>query len=325
MIFQTLIRGLEDGLLLGKDHFLKISIGNYLQARKIRLVLAEFGPVGAALYPITRDMGIPLVVYFHGYDAFNRMTVDRQVQQYRELFREAIRIIVVSEIMLNRLAELGAPREKLVHLPAYVNLGLFPYSDHSLLPPRFLAVGRFAETKSPHLTILAFHKVSQQVPDATLTFIGRGGGGDLLEACTILVRALGLDEKVFFKGVLAHEQIAAEMRQARIFVQHSLTTPETGDQEGKPVAIMEAMSCGLPVVSTRHSGIPELIDEGVTGLLVDEYDIGAMAAAMLQLLQDRSLAAGIGLRASEHIRQHPLISRHIFLLEQLIDDCMESA
>src|SRR6185295_12187693 len=212
----------------------------------------------------------------------------------------------------------------LVHLPAFVNLKLFPYRDRSTFPPRFVAVGRFAETKSPHLTILAFKKVADAVPDATLVVIGKGGGGELFEACLILTRGLGLEDRITFKGVLSHAEVAEEMAKARVFVQHSITAPETGDREGKPVAIMEAMASGLAVVATRHSGIVELITEEVDGLLVDEYDIDAMAEAMIRLAEDDSFVSALGKRASDRISNDPLIRDHVSILEGIIQECISS-
>jgi glycosyltransferase involved in cell wall biosynthesis len=310
---------LEAVFRLEADHFLRNSIAGYLQAKRVRLVLAEFGPVGVQMLPIARDLGIPLLVCFHGYDVYHREMLVQWAGAYKTLFREADRIIGVSEAMVGRLQELGAPKDKVVHLPAFVDLKLFPHADHSLLRARFLAVGRFAETKSPHLTILAFHRVAQLVPEATLTLVGKGGGGELFEACVILVRSLGLERRVEFKGVLSHEQVATEMRTARVFVQHSVTTPENGDREGKPVAVMEAMASGLPVVATRHSGIAELIEDQLTGFLVAEYDVQAMADAMVRLARDDALVRRVGRRASERIHSDPLISNHVRILEDIID------
>ena len=315
---------LESLFGLGNKHFLKHSITAYLQARNIRLVLAEFGPVGAQMLPLTREVGIPLIVYFHGYDVFHRPTWNLHLPDYQALFREAKKIVVVSKFMRERLLDSGAPSEKLVHLPAFVNLELFPYRDHSRLPPRFIAVGRFAETKSPHLTILAFNKVVEAVPTATLSMIGKSGGGELFEACLILVRALGLEDKVFFKGIISHEAVAEELSHARAFVQHSVTTPEHEDREGKPVAIMEAMASGLPVIATRHSGIAELITDGVDGLLVEEYDVEAMAQAMIRIACDDELAQLLGKNASERIHNDALIRDHVQILEGIIDECLGS-
>jgi glycosyltransferase involved in cell wall biosynthesis len=322
---QTLAQLLEAGLRLEQNHFLKNSIASYLQAKRIRLVLAEFGPVGAEMLPIARDIGVPLIVCFHGYDVFHKQTVRQCAPRYQALFREAARIVGVSEVMLDRLEQLGAPREKLFHLPAFIDLEMFPYSDRSRMPPRFLAVGRFAETKSPHLTILAFQQVVRRIPQATLVMVGKGGGGELFEACVILVKALGLGDRVEFKGVLSHEEVAAQMRNARLFVQHSVTTPENGDMEGKPVAIMEAMASGLPVIATHHSGIRELIENDVTGILVPEYDVEKMAEAMIRLAEDDDLVRRLGRSASDAIHNHPLIARHVEILDGLIAETIARA
>jgi colanic acid/amylovoran biosynthesis glycosyltransferase len=321
---QAMALLLESVFQLKHKHFVENSIATYLQTRRIELVLAEFGPVGAQMFPITRDLGVPLIVYFHGYDAFHQSIWNAHQSSYQELFREAARILVVSELMAERLVQSGAPPERVIHLPAFVNLKLFPYQDRRTFPPRFIAVGRFAETKSPHLTILAFKKVVEAVPGATLIMIGKGGGGELFEACLILTRALGLEGRITFKGVMSHTEVAEEMAKARVFVQHSVTTPETGDMEGKPVAIMEAMSCGLPVVATRHSGIKELITNEADGLLVEEYDIDAMADAMILLAGSDSLVSALGKQASDRIRNDPLIRDHVSILEGIIQDCIGS-
>ena len=96
-------------LRLEPDYFLKDSIGRFLQTRDVRLVLAHFGPVGARLAPVTRDLGIPLIVWFHGYDAFNRQTLGNHARDYQQLFRDADRILVVSRRMADALREFGAP------------------------------------------------------------------------------------------------------------------------------------------------------------------------------------------------------------------------
>lgn len=319
---QFLARLIENVFNLGDHYFHRRSIMSYLQTKQVSLIFAQFGPTGVEMLPIATDLGIPLVVQFHGYDVFRKDTVQELLPHYQTLFQKAASIICVSEIMLQRLKEMGAPAEKLFHLPAFVRLDLFPYSDHSALPPSFLAVGRFAETKSPHLTILAFRQVVQEIPEATLTFIGKDGGGELFEACAILVKALNLETHIHFKGVQDHQTVAQEMARRRIFVQHSLTTPVQGDMEGKPVAIMEAMAAGMPIVATQHSGIAELIEHDITGLLVAEYDIDGMAQAMLRLARDHDLARRLGRAASERVRRDPLIAQNLETLENLITECL---
>ena len=99
--------------------------------------------------------------------------------------------------------------------------------------------------------------------------------------------------RVTLHGALDHAACGALMRRAAVFAQHSVTA-SNGDTEGFPVAIAEAMASALPVVATRHSGIPEGVVDGETGLLVAEGDVAAMGAALARLLADPGLAARMG-------------------------------
>jgi glycosyltransferase involved in cell wall biosynthesis len=92
--------------------------------------------------------------------------------------------------------------------------------------------------------------------------------------------------------------------------------------EGKPVAIMEAMTSGLPVIATRHSGIPELITDQAHGLLVEEFDVEAMAEAMIRVARDNSLVEAMGRAASARIRNDPLIRDHVKILDGIISQCI---
>ena len=99
----------------------------------------------------------------------------------------------------------------------------------------------------------------------------------------------GLEKKVRLYGALGHREALSVIAQSSVFAQHSVTSV-SGDQEGLPVAILEAITLGLPVVSTIHSGIPEAIEDGVNGFLVREHDFESMAERMIELLRgDRAL------------------------------------
>ena len=302
---------------LSDKYFLKKAFQKELVHQKVDLVLAEFGTIGAAISSTVKDVNIPLVCIFYGYDAFHQKTLDLYKEEYQELFNNAKLLIGVSKDIVFQLEKLGAPKEKIQYLPCALNLERFQYSDHSKNPPIFLAVGRFAETKSPHLTILAFKEVLKTVPNAQLIMVGKDEGY-LHEACLILVKALGIENHVEFKGILNHDEVFQQMKQARIFIQHSLTTPIYHDKEGTPVAIMEAMSSGLPVISTRHAGIEEMIEHEKTGFLVDEYDIENMAKYMVLLAQNDQLVHDLGKNASQFIPSHSLVSKHTDILSSLI-------
>jgi len=307
-------------LLLGKPshYFLKKAILSYIHRHEVQVVLAEFGPVGASLVEICAQADIPLVVHFHGYDAYHQQLLLKHGEAYKQMFAYATSIIAVSKEMKQQLVVLGAAEEKIYYQPDFVNLELYRHVDTSSNAPVCLSIGRFAETKSPHLTLLAFKRVLSVLPEAKLVMVGKDGGGELFEACHILVKSLGMDHAVTFKGVLPPSEIYGLMKSARIFVQHSLTTPLNGDKEGTPVAVMEASAAGLPVVATRHAGINDVVVHGKTGLLVDEYDIDAMANAIMELLQNDGLAQQMGAAGSEYIHHHPQVSHYIANLEQIL-------
>ena len=291
----------------GENHYLKKQFVDYLIHNNINLVLAEFGQSGAEIARLCKEAGVPLIVVFYGYDAHHKNVIEQFHQKYIYLFEYASKVICVSNDILNKLTSLGAPSQKLMYLPCAFDLKKFKYSDHSQNAPIFLSVGRFSETKSPHLTILAFNEVLKEIPNAQLIMIGKDGGGELFEACHILVRALQIENNVVFKGICTPEEVHEQMNIARVFVQHSLTTPLNGDKEGTPVAIMEAMACGLPVISTHHAGIEELIITGENGFLVKEYDFINMAKMMINVAKDDALIQKIGLNAATSILNNKLI------------------
>jgi colanic acid/amylovoran biosynthesis glycosyltransferase len=207
-------------------------------------VLAEYGPSGVEMMPVCQQAGVPLIVHFHGYDAYRQDIMQTYGKHYPQLFKQAAAVIVVSKHMRQRLIDLGCPPEKITHTACGYDTGLFTPCNPDLNPPMFVSVGRFAETKAPHLLLLAFGKVLEQMPDARFTMIG---DGHLLESCQMLAQFLQISHAVTFTGSVSPEQVAQYMQQARAFVQHSVTTL-SNDTEGTPVAIIRSRRIGF----TRH-------------------------------------------------------------------------
>ena len=280
------------GRKFGKEHYFmaRRALRLFLKNHKIDVVLAEYGHTGASIFNICEKMNIPLVVHFHGYDAYENTILDNFKNQYAEMFKKASAIIGVSKHMINQLKNLGAPNEKLFYNVYGVDTKIFKQAFPSKNPPVLLAVGRFVDKKAPFLTILAFEKVLKEIPKSKLKMIG---DGYLLDTCKRLVKSLGISNSVDFLPPQPHESIAKEMNKARAFVQHSVT-PFHGDSEGTPVSILEASVTGLPVISTYHAGIPDVIENEKSGLLVPEGDFKAMANNMLRILKNPKLAEEMG-------------------------------
>lgn len=289
-----------------------------LAAMRPDAILAHYGPGAAEMAPHAEALGIPLVAHFHGYDASMHPVVAEWGDRYRAMFRTAARVVAVSRPMAARLEAMGCPPGKIVLNPYGIDLSGFSPDSAVRRPESFLAVGRFVEKKAPHLALAAFAEARRAFPGATMRM---AGDGPLLGACRDLAALWGIAEAVEFPGAVDHEWVARAMREASVFVQHSVT-PESGDMEGTPVGILEASASGLPVVSTRHAGIPEAVEDGVTGILVEERDVAGMAEAMKGMLADRDAAAAMGMRGRARMEREYGREARIGRLAEVIREAM---
>jgi len=269
------------------------SLARVLHRTRIDVALAEYGITGAEILDACRLAGIPLVAYFYGFEAWRTSLVEQHLPAYRRLFAGAAAIVAVSDSIRRRLLDWGAPADKVHHIVCGADPERFAGAAPESAACHFVAVGRFTAKKAPQLTLRAFGAAAAVEPAARLSMVG---DGPLLHATRRLAAELGLEDRVSFLGVRPPDEVARLFRAARAFVQHSVTAAD-GDREGTPVAILEAQMAGLPVVSTRHSGIPEIVVDGETGLLVDEGDAAAMGKAMTKLAQDPALAGRLGRNA----------------------------
>ncbi|MCP9861485.1 glycosyltransferase [Cyanobium sp. Cruz-8H5] len=298
------------------DQWCDTSRSRWMQNNQVDVVLAEFGPMGALIMDSCRAANVPLVVHFHGYDAYSHVILDQYRDRYRDMFQYASAVIGVSTDMCRQLVRLGAPSEKVKHICYGVDVTKFEGAEPNQASARFVAVGRFVEKKAPHLTLLAFSKVCAEVPEARLVFVG---DGELYGPSKQLARALGIADKVEFRGGCPPQVVQELMRNSRAFVQHSIVATN-GDAEGTPVAVIEAQATGLPVVGTRHMGIADVVQDGVTGFLVDEQDVDGMAHAMTRLATDAALAGRLGANGRERALAEYTLDRSIGLLAQVLRD-----
>lgn len=284
-----------------------------LKANRVNLVFAEYGPTAVKVLPVCKRLQLPLIVHFHGFDASHKDTLTNYSRDYSEVFAYASYVIGVSRKMIKDLSALGAPEEKLVYNPYGPDDSFFSVRNDANRK-KFFSVGRFVEKKAPHLTLLAFRKVIEVHPNACLFM---GGDGPLLNICKDLAGAWKMENNVVFLGKLSPAEVRKNMSDSLAFVQHSITAPD-GDSEGTPVVILEAGAAGLPVISTYHAGIPDIVQNEETGFLVKERDVDGMASCMIQVLEHPCLAKKMGSAARARIRNNFTMERHIGKLNQLI-------
>jgi len=288
------------------------------RSNKIDCVLAQYGQTGAAMVPICKALKIPLIVHFHGQDASRHEVLESYKAEYREMFDYAARIIAVSNAMYQKLLGLGCPEDRLV-LNTYGPDDSFFEISPNMDEEHFVGIGRFTDKKAPYYTILAFSKILETFPNAKLTI---GGDGQLLNACNNLVRYLGIEHAVSLPGKISPPAFRELLANAAAFVQHSVIA-EDGDSEGTPVAVLEASAAGLPVISTKHAGIPDVIIDGETGILVDEHDVDGMSKAMMKILADPALAKQMGKAGKQRIRNNFSMARYISKLSEEISGAID--
>lgn len=283
----------------------------------INLVFAEYGGTGERLLPICKELGIPLIVHFHGYDASRKDQLEIH-DKYAGIFSYAKFVICVSRKMERDLLKLGCPENKLI----YNVYG--PHSDFLKLKPQFskpqfIAIGRFVNKKAPYYLILSFLEVLKDFPEAKLII---GGEGELWNMCKNLVDFYNLNDNVKLPGVISPEEYQKYLSESLAFVQHSITA-EDGDAEGTPVSILEASAAGLPILSTKHAGIVDVVVPGKTGFLVEEHDVQGMACNMKKVLNDHSLAKELGSKGKQFIGERFTLDRHISTLNELISNAIQ--
>lgn len=276
------------------------ALQNYLIDNKFDIVLAEFGIVAAKIYKACENSGTPYAVHFHGYDATAIPTLQTYKKEYNDIFISASALIVGSKAMRDKLISMGAPIKKVFLNPYGVDVQRDDLTSPESSQPIFLAVGRFVEKKAPHLTIQAFEKTAKSIPESRLVMVG---DGPLLKACQDLAKQLNIHDQVQFAGVHTRRSLSKLLRLSRAFVQHSVTAAN-GDSEGLPLAILEAGAAGLPVISTRHAGIPDAVIEGENGFLVDEGDVQKMSEAIFRLAINPKLAGWLGKNYHQRVVEH---------------------
>jgi glycosyltransferase involved in cell wall biosynthesis len=291
----------------------EIALINSFKKNKIDIVLAEYGDTAQKALKICKHLKLPLIVHFHGYDA-SVSEVIKNNYNYKEVFETASFVVVVSKKMYRDFSKLGCPEQKLIY-NVYGPNDEFLTVQPNFSKQQFIAIGRFVDKKAPYYLILSFLKVIEKFPEAKLIM---AGDGQLLDTCKNLVRYFKLEANINFVGVISPKKYREYLEESLAFVQHSVTA-ENGDSEGTPVGILEANGAGLPVISTRHAGIPDVIIHGKTGLLVEEHDVDGMAENMIKLLENPEIAKEMGAKGKINIEGNFTLKRHVELLDTLIE------
>ena len=267
-----------------------------LRAARPKLIHAHFGTDGLKMLALARALKLPLITHLRGYDvtltrpaliASGRPTWSRYALQRGRLMQAGTLFLAVSEALRKQAIGLGFPAERTRTHYNGVDLDLFQPGKRPREPGTILHVGRLVEKKGTADLIAALAGMS----GVRLVVIGEGPLRAQLQR-----QAGALGVKAQFLGAQPVDEVAMWMRRATLLATPSVTARD-GDAEGLPNVVVEGAACGIPVVATRHSGIPEAVEDGETGCLVREGDRQGLAARIAALLGAADLRREMGFAA----------------------------
>ena len=270
------------------------------------IIHCQYGTIGKNLVFLKEIMDVKIFTSFRGYDLTSFVN-ESHPTVYEELLKRGDAFLPVCEYFAKKLQKLGCPPERIhVHYSG-IDTAKFKFRERPMddREIRIFTVGRLTEKKGMEYSIKAVAKVAAQYPAIQYVIVGEGPLRSQLED---LIHKLGMEKHIRLAGALPSDEVRELMNRADIFILASVTA-ESGDQEGIPVSLKEAMATGLPVISTRHSGIPELVQDGVSGFLVPERDVDALAEKCEYLVVHPQRRAEMGRAGREFVEENFEISK----------------
>lgn len=272
-----------------------------LVGKSYDVIHAQFGPLG--LIALTyREMGAisgKLITHFRGYD-ISKFVRREGTKVYERLFAEGDLFLANCDFFKRKAIEIGCPPEKIVVHRSGVDLKSFQLRNgngrkHAAL--QAITVGRLTGKKGLEFGIQAIAKVLKRGYAIEYTIVGEGHlRGDL----ETLAREQGIADRVHFLGWKDKNEVIRLLNEADIFIASSCTSDD-GDQDAPVNTLKEAMALGLPVIATNHGGIPELVEDGISGLLVPERDADALADRLSYLIEHPELWEAMGKVGRERV------------------------
>jgi len=298
-----------------------------LRIDKPDLAHAHFGPSGYDLLKLKSMFKFPLITTFYGYD-LSMLTHEypEWKLKYKKLFQQGEHFLVEGPHMKACLVELGCPEEKITvqHLGVDLNrIKFMSRKPEENGKTRVLISGSFREKKGIPYAIEAFGRIRQKNNNLQLTIIGdsRGSRNEEQEKQKILdmIHRYNLEECINMLGYQPYPVFLEELYKHHIFLSPSVHASDGDTEGGAPVSIIEASASGMPVLSTMHCDIPQVVIDGESGFLVPERDVTALAERLEYLVSNPDTWKQMGQKGREHIEKNYDVTKQVEKLEIIYD------
>jgi len=292
------------GLIISAIHTLSL-VGK----KPYDIIHCQFGNLGLDFldYRHIDQFKGKLITQFRGFD-ISRFIKQKGDHIYDPLFASGDHFFTNSDFFKNRVIQLGCDASKVSVLRSGLDSSRFPFSPRKFPTDgkvKILSIGRLVEKKGMEYCIKALAKLSKIKNNIELTIIG---DGPLRGQLDNLIDTLQMRDKVKLLGLKNHKEIKTYLDQSHIFMALSVTAKD-GNQDGPVNTLKEAMAMGLPVIGTQHGGIPELIEDGISGYLVPERDVEAIADKLNYLIENPQKWPEMGKAGRRYVEKHYDLNR----------------
>lgn len=244
------------------------------------------------------DFDLPIITNFHEFVIPKNWP--RQVSTFQTIYNKSDLILPVSDYIHKFIVNSGCPPEKVITHHVGIEIEKFiPNHSFKNTPVNFLTVAGLIEKKGYEDSIVVIKNLSNMGLEVVYNIVG---DGILREKLELLVSDLGLNDRVNFLGKMTQDQVIEQYRNCDIFIHPSVTAPD-GSHEGIPTSIMEASACELPIISTFHTGIPELVENNISGYLSQEHDVKDLTEKAKLLVESKDLRIKMGMEGRKIVNE----------------------
>lgn len=290
---------------------------NILRKREVKLIHTHFGTNGFYSLKLKKKLKIPMITTFYGYDLSVYDLMDKKKNEYRTLFNECNLFLVEGDFMKKKLINLGCNEDKIKIQRIAIPINRIKFRKRKPKKKsekvRLIFAGRFVEKKGLIYSLKAVEELYKKTKLFEFFIIG---DGPQKKEITEFIEDKKMKDYVRLLGFLPYSEYLREMENSDIFIHPSITASNGDSEGGAPTTILEAQAMGMPVISTNHCDIPNIVVPGKSALLSEEKDWECLAENILYLIKNQEVWENMGVTGRNFVENYHDIDKEVTLLEE---------